>query len=431
MTIYSRLCQLVVVFGAVLSLSACAETQLLSHYVKKLPWGGSEMASNGQSQGAYKVGKPYKVDGRWYQPRENFQLVETGVASWYGPGFHAKKTANGETFDQNAMTAAHRTLQLPSLVKVTNLENGRSVVVRVNDRGPYKSNRVMDVSSRAADLLGFKGKGTARVRIEVLTEESKVLASAAKSGQDTTRMTLASLQGPAAAQPYYASQTAPTTTSRPVHAGGPYGALASADRGWNIRQDAAMKKGSGGDPSLPESLQPTTVTAEELREDIDFQQAAHRPAVEADIAPAAGGTASVKPVEAEAVMAPVTSYPVTERTPVTRASSPSFVPAVSSIPTRTVKPVEREASPAVADMGIATGTGHVFIQAGSFSIYENASKLVDRLEPYAPAKIDPITMKGREFFRVRIGPFESADKARALLGQVIDAGNPTARVVVD
>jgi rare lipoprotein A len=201
--------------------------------------------------------------------------------------------------------------------------------------------------------------------------------------------------------PVYAAQT--RTTGRPVsHAAGPYGTLASADRGWNIRQDVAMKKNSG-DLSLPESLRPTTVTAEELQEDVVLQQAAHRPAVEADIAPAAGGSASVKPVEAEATMPPVTSYPV----------------------------MERASKPVIAPTPVSTARGNVYIQAGSFSVYENASKLVDKLEPFSPGKIDPIMMKGREFYRVRLGPFESIDRARALLGQVIDAGNPTARVVVD
>lgn len=117
---------------------------------------------------AEKIGKPYQVAGVWYHPRRDLYYDVTGVASWYGREFHGKPTANGETFDMNELTAAHTTLPLPSYVRVTNLENGRSLVLRVNDRGPFVKNRVIDVSRRAAQLLGFEGQGTARVRVQVV-----------------------------------------------------------------------------------------------------------------------------------------------------------------------------------------------------------------------------------------------------------------------
>lgn len=159
--------------------SGCAQTQLAAHYAKK--WRNEQEPQ----QGAYKVGNPYKIEGEWYYPQENFNHTETGIASWYGPGFHGKHTANGEIFDMHELTAAHRTLQLPSLVRVTNLENGRTIVVRVNDRGPFSKGRVMDLSKRAAELLGFRDRGTTKIRLEVLEKESQMLASAAKSGQGT------------------------------------------------------------------------------------------------------------------------------------------------------------------------------------------------------------------------------------------------------
>ncbi len=114
-----------------------------------------------------------------------YEYVETGLASWYGPGFHGKSTANGEKFNQYDLTAAHRTLQLPSIIKVTNLENGRSAILRVNDRGPFAHDRVLDVSDKAASVLGFKNKGTAKIKLELLPEESRVVADAAKAGRDT------------------------------------------------------------------------------------------------------------------------------------------------------------------------------------------------------------------------------------------------------
>ncbi|MBR1649233.1 MAG: septal ring lytic transglycosylase RlpA family protein [Alphaproteobacteria bacterium] len=128
--------------------------------------------------GVYKVGKPYKILGRWYYPKEDYNYSEVGTASWYGPDFHSKRTANGEKYDMHSLTAAHRTLPLPSIVRVTNLENGRSLVVRVNDRGPYARNRIIDVSKKVAQLLGFLEQGTAKVRVEVLEKESKNLKAA-------------------------------------------------------------------------------------------------------------------------------------------------------------------------------------------------------------------------------------------------------------
>ena len=119
----------------------------------------------------YKVGKPYQIDGVWYYPAVDYNYAETGIASWYGPDFHGLATANGETYDMNALTAAHRTLPMPSMVRVTNLDNGRQIALRVNDRGPFANNRIIDVSRRAAQLLGFEQQGTARVRVEIMDAE--------------------------------------------------------------------------------------------------------------------------------------------------------------------------------------------------------------------------------------------------------------------
>ena len=116
--------------------------------------------------GTYRVGKPYTVAGRVYVPRENPNYREEGLASWYGDAFHGRLTANGEVFDMESLTAAHPTMPIPSYARVTNLSNGKSLVVRVNDRGPYHGNRIIDVSNKAAHLLDFKGRGIARVRVE-------------------------------------------------------------------------------------------------------------------------------------------------------------------------------------------------------------------------------------------------------------------------
>jgi len=116
--------------------------------------------------GTYRVGKPYTVAGRVYVPEEDTAYREEGLASWYGNDFHGRLTANGEVFDTASLTAAHPTLPMPCYARVTNLSNGKSLIVRVNDRGPYHGNRLIDVSNKAADLLEFKGNGIARVRVE-------------------------------------------------------------------------------------------------------------------------------------------------------------------------------------------------------------------------------------------------------------------------
>jgi len=116
--------------------------------------------------GTYRVGSPYLVGGRMYVPRYNPHYKAVGLASWYGDDFHGRYTANGEIFDLNAISAAHPTMPLPSYARVTNLANGRSLIVRVNDRGPYAGNRIIDLSVRAAKLLDFYRRGTTWVRVE-------------------------------------------------------------------------------------------------------------------------------------------------------------------------------------------------------------------------------------------------------------------------
>jgi rare lipoprotein A len=119
--------------------------------------------------GSYLVGRPYRIAGRQYVPREigrGYSVV--GTASWYGDAFHGRRTANGEIFDKGSISAAHPTLPLPSYVRVTNLANHRSMIVRVNDRGPYHGGRVMDVSQRVAELLDFRRAGTGHIKVDYI-----------------------------------------------------------------------------------------------------------------------------------------------------------------------------------------------------------------------------------------------------------------------
>lgn len=301
-TIISRTRPLAFLLALAALLGGCAETELASHFAKK---------SRSQTQGTFKVGDPYQIGGQWYKPTESYEFTQTGIASWYGPGFHGKRTANGETFSMHELTAAHKTLQMPSLVRVTNLENGRSVIVRINDRGPFSRGRIIDLSSKAADLLDFKRQGTAKVRIQVLSEESKAIAMAARQGAST--------------------------------------------KGYEV----AMNQGG----RLPEQPAP--------RPDADIQTSVPGHVREGRFYP----------------------DPVVRQMPVTSSS--------------------------------------IFVQVGSFSDRQNASKLSGTLAQFGEAHISPANIGGRTFYRVRFGPMENVGQADKLLSRLGTAGYGDAVTVVD
>lgn len=132
----------------------------------------NNILESGVYSGHFKIGQPYTAFGVSYIPQDYESFEEIGTASWYGSDFHGKKTANGEIYNMGDLTAAHPTLPLPSLIKLTNLQNGKSQILRVNDRGPFAKNRVIDVSEKAAELLGFKNKGTTEVKVELLRDDT-------------------------------------------------------------------------------------------------------------------------------------------------------------------------------------------------------------------------------------------------------------------
>lgn len=170
-------------------LSGCTTIELAADLAKKLHKRDQTPAAEaGAAKGVvaaprYKIGNPYEVAGVWYYPERNLSYDQTGIASWYGDEFGGRLTANGEIFDPDIVSAAHKTLPMPSAVRVTNLDNGRSMVIRINDRGPFVSGRIIDLSREAARLLGFQQKGIAKVRVQLLAEESLRLEREAKEGR--------------------------------------------------------------------------------------------------------------------------------------------------------------------------------------------------------------------------------------------------------
>ena len=158
-----------VVLGLVL-LAACAGPK--QH-------GGRPATVSRATPGGVKIGQPYNVLGKTYYPGDDKSYDVTGTASWYGPTFHGLSTANGETYDQDGVTAAHKTLPMPSFVEVSNLDNGRTLVVRINDRGPFVDGRIIDLSRKSAQLLGVDRPGTARVRVRRVFPDRALVASLA------------------------------------------------------------------------------------------------------------------------------------------------------------------------------------------------------------------------------------------------------------
>jgi len=301
-------------------MGGCAEVSLFGHVAKTVAPSDRSPPAAATTSSMYKVGKPYQVQGVWYYPREDFDYDETGIASWYGPDFHGKMTANGEQFDQMAVSAAHKTLPMPSLVRVTNLENGRTLVVRVNDRGPYVNGRIIDLSRRSAQLLGIEGRGTARVRVQILADESRALAG-------------------------------------------------------KLKEDAP-----GGQPQVV---------------------AAPRASVTAEALPLAGAPPPVRKA-----VAPIPPAPRLDAA----AAAEKEIGQVSEVPVHAT---------------------NIFVQAGSFSRYDNALRLSNQLAKLGKATISQAYVKGQTVYRVRLGPAASVEDADRLLDQLTAAGQPDAKVLVE
>jgi rare lipoprotein A len=154
------------VLAVCVALAGCASSGPFAKHSKYSPKVVADGEPVPKGGGSYKVGQPYRLNGKTYTPSENPSYRGEGMASWYGPDFHGRLTANGEVYDMHSISAVHPTMPLPSYARVTNLDNGRSIVVRVNDRGPYARNRVIDMSIGAAKALDFYKRGVARVRVE-------------------------------------------------------------------------------------------------------------------------------------------------------------------------------------------------------------------------------------------------------------------------
>lgn len=318
--------------------------------------------------GSFKLGSPYKVAGRWYVPREEPGYDRTGVGSWYGDDFHGRKTANGEIFDRHALSAAHPTLPLPSYAYVTNLQNGRTILVRVNDRGPYVNGRIIDLSHASARALGYDSAGHARVRV-------RYAGRAPLNGDDRRERQYLAQQpwsrgGTTVAA--YTPPSAPVSVPEQFPAG-------TAGR-WS---PAAYRAGLAGKP-VPEGFA--------------------RPP---------GRMAVTRAPESEPY-APM---------PMPMAQAPSGGGLVWQASPRG-RPIETTGS-----TGRSEGAAS-YVQVGVFRQRAEAERLRSQLGNLGPVEVAPLAGADGPRYRVRIGPMAAAD-ARATQASIAARGLPGSTIISD
>jgi rare lipoprotein A len=319
-------------------------------------------------EGVYKVGKPYKVNGVWYFPKEDYTYDEVGYASWYGADFHNKRTANGEVFDMNMLSAAHKTLPLPSVIRVTNLQNGRSLILRVNDRGPFVNDRILDVSKKAAQLLGFKDQGTSKVRVELLPEESMTVASLSQN---------AGYIPPEKINPTESGDVVVTDELKTV--GGFHGNPIGKDLPGGTLEDT-------GGAALFDTQPVESVSRRE----------------------AEGSTAVISEQDYNRQL---------EESLKSAKGSSSRSAASSARPYQSVS---------------SNGSKKIYVQAGAFGRAENAHRLSQSLRSSGPTNIVEVsTARGGSLYKVRVGPFGTAEAAKGALEEVVSAGNPDAHIITE
>ena len=331
--------------------------------------------------GRDQLGKPYKVRGKMYYPKEEKGYKKVGLASWYGDAFHGRLTANGEIYDMTHLTGAHPTMPLPSYARVTNTSNGSSVIVRINDRGPYHEGRVVDLSHKAADMLGFAGAGTAKVKVEYV-------GRAPLDGNDDSYLLASYKPGNAAPDP---SDGLPT---------------------------GVMIAMNGPTPSQSGSVVPLPSFPGTLR----------------DVAPAQPATV----LQAGFIELPDFGPIVPER-PVTADLQPMVLAAMSYAPQdRSAAALAVDAFATNSGMASTTGQGARataqaaggFIAAATFSDQAAAQALADELSSFGKAEIETSVEDGVSVFSVTLRP-DGRQPVDALLQAAWTHGAPDAIVVRD
>ncbi len=385
----TRIAAPIVLLG--LLLAGCASQPLVGSY------GGAGGALDGQ--GSYRVGRPYEIKGEWYYPAVDYSYDKTGVASWYGQYFQGRATANGEIFDLNQLTAANTTLPMPSIVQVTNLQNRRSLRLRVNDRGPFVDHRLIDVSRRAAQLLGFAAEGTAPVEVKIVKDASIEVAEEAMHNSGQGRVMVA--DSAAAAIPALAAPPPPSA------------AYATAAPPAKTPGETAPRTMARAAPPRFASPLPPPVARLAMLPSAPPAQASHPPPSSTRPYAALSQFALISP--AEAAPLPRAAAPLTERKTLIRPLHIAEMPLSRSKVIGGSRPSE----------------GRIFVQAGAFLKRDNARRVESRIAPLGSVRVMTVAVNGLEVYRVRLGPVESRQQADRLLQRVVGSGYREARIVTD
>ena len=346
----------------------------------------------------YKVGNPYKIKGRWYYPKHDPDYEKVGVASWYGRQFHGRKTANGEVFDMNRLSAAHTTLPLPSVVEVTNLENGRKLRVRVNDRGPFAKNRVIDMSRAAARYLGFEQAGTARVRVRYLGL-AQLAATAPARVQDPVVLadaaTTTRFAPPIAAEHPDLGAPPPSPSVNPNSIA--VAAAPSLDDG-----QAPTGATVPVDGPLPETPSPKpTLALNRIPDSTEIEPGASEQPT--------GAPGAAPEIEMDSIEAPVI-LPATVETD-TPAAEEGAIIDLSKAPASALETL-------------------FVIRVAALSSLDNIETLKQQLADVGPLRISRVEIEGgAPLYRITMGPFVSAEAAIEPLEAVRAAGYDDAKIV--
>ena len=333
-----------------------------------------------------KLGKPYTVDGKTYYPDYDPSYDKIGMASWYGPGFDGKRTASGEVFNQEDLTAAHPTLPMPSLVRVTNLKNGHSVIVRINDRGPFASNRIIDLSKRAAEKIGMLS--TSEVRVQFLKDETDAYVASLQNSSFRKDEMLA------------------------------INAKATRDQ-----RDSVIRS---TEPSDSENSQLVETTVSDTHTGDTVSDAAPVMSVKSDdLASNMQSNTETKPVN---IFSPPEAKLKPSHGIVKEAQADE---EVAEKPTAPFTPPAKKDPKILTSEVVETPTAKsgFYIQAGSFSSEENAQKLSSKLAGIGHIDVAKVDTSNKTWWRVRVGPFKQQEAAASALEQVHAANVPDARII--
>lgn len=411
----------ILILLTLLTLTACGDSK------ERIPADAPGYINGKPVHPTIKIGKPYKVKDETYYPEYKPEYVEEGIASWYGPDFHGKSTANGERYNQYAMTAAHKTLPMPSMVRVTNKANGKSIIVRVNDRGPFASGRIIDLSRAAAEELNMVGSGTAPVKVEYLKAETEryiaklQLDKPAEWTEKDIQLAKAEAQ-----QEEHFLDTSRFDKPAPIKVSSLHPIEPAEEVPHTFAFNSPLKE-------------PTTLEAKGIKlEEVGYAQDAF-----SIIDDAKADSPPPQPFQRVSYVPPNATAPPDDVQPVLIPPKPAplLTPAGdwADDPPLDKKPTAQSAnvlkSTFVAPTALAPkpdapviAKGRYFVIAGSFANLDNAQSLAKKLSGATQTDIVPVQVNGKSLHRVRLGPCANDDIAQELVARLRDYGINDAKI---